>query len=268
MNDLKSCLLSGLEVLTPYIEELNAMNVFPVADADTGNNLARTLETVKDLDNSEIKSKLFLAGRGNSGNMLALFFRYWPEKLVSSEQLQSVLPAILEKFERYIPNLQHGTIYDVMTSWPRVIDASLDGFFSLWLKTAELSIITGPDKLPILEKYGTLDSGAIGLYYILYGIAKELGCQYRMKHFYVERAKRPLTSETTRYCVEALVETSLLENQFKNQLKGLGDSLIFIYVNNMAKLHIHTNDWQIIREICEKAGQILNWKVDDMQENK
>lgn len=268
MNDLKSCLLSGLRVLTPYIEELNAMNVFPVADADTGNNMARTLEAIKDLDNSEIKTKLFLAGRGNSGNMLALFFRYWPEKIESPEQLQEILPTILEKFERYIPNLQRGTIYDVMTSWPKMCDASLDTFFSTWLKNAELSIITGPDKLPILDKYGTLDSGAIGLYYILYGIAKELGCQYRMKHFYVERAIKPLTSQTTRYCVEALVETSLLENQFKSQLRGLGDSLIFIYANNMAKLHIHTNNWQTIREICEQAGQILDWKVDDMQESK
>lgn len=268
MNDLKSCLLSGLRELEPYIEELNFMNVFPIADGDTGNNLAKTLQAIQEIDNSEIKNKLILAARGNSGNMLALFFRYWPEEITSAGQLQQVLPSILEKFERYIPNLQHGTIYDVMASWPRGCDFSLNTFFSTWLKNAELSIIIGPDKLPILEKYGTLDSGAVGLYYILYGIAKELGCNYRIKHFYVERANKPLNPGKTRYCVEVLVETDLLESQFKYQLKGTGDSLIFIYVNNMAKLHIHTNDWQKIREICEKAGQILDWKVDDMQENK
>lgn len=268
MNDLRSCLLSGLKELKPYIEELNAMNVFPIADGDTGNNLAKTLQAVQEMDNSGIQDKLILAARGNSGNMLALFFRYWPEKIESPEQLQEILPTILEKFERYIPNLQRGTIYDVMTSWSRMFDASLDTFFSTWLKNAELSIITGPDKLPILDRYGTLDSGAIGLYYILYGIAKELGCKYRVKHFYVERANKPLNPGKTRYCVEALVETDLLESQFKYQLKGTGDSLIFIYVNNMAKLHIHTNDWQNIRDICEKAGQITDWKVDDMQENK
>lgn len=268
MNTLKDCLLSGLESLFPYVDELNEMNVFPITDGDTGSNLFKTLSQVKEIDNSEIREKLIMFARGNSGNILSLFFRYWPEIISSSKDIQDALPFIIQNLEKYIPNLQHGTMYDIMISWPKTENLSLIDFFKTWLENSEKNIISGPDKLKILDKYGTLDSGAVGLYYILCGISKEIGLTYQMKHFYVKRLLRPLDKVSVRYCVESLIQIDTVNTDFRNQLEDIGNSIIFIQGNEMVKVHIHTNNWKAIQDICRKNGNIIDWKVDDMEKSE
>ena len=265
MPDLKKCLLRGLQALEPYIDELNAMNVFPIADKDTGRNLYKTLEAVKTMEPKDISSELLMAARGNSGNMLALFFRNWPVELDSVSELYDSLIKAKQDLEMFIPNLVHGTIYDVMIGWSVNSQDNLKSFFKAWLENAEQKILAGPDNLAVLDMYGTLDSGAVGLYYILAGIAAELGLEYPVKHFYVERAQKPWSLTDSRYCVEALVKTESGQSSLQKYFRDQGDSLILVKFNDSVKLHIHCKDFNQIRQLCESIGQIQDWKVDDME---
>lgn len=242
------------------------MNVFPIADRDTGRNLSKTLQAIQaETRLPDVPETLFLGSRGNSGNMLSLFFRPWPLYLDSVSTLKNSLITAQTQLEKYIPNLVHGTIYDVMTCWSPSADTDFDRFFKAWLRNAEQVILNGPDILSVLDMYGTLDSGAIGLYYVLGGIAAELGIEYNLRTFYVKRAQKPLGLLNVRYCTEALVKSDGSQALLADQLKDLGESLILVKGPDYLKLHIHTNSPEKVRDILESYGAITDWKVDDMK---
>lgn len=262
MGRLRDCLITACKRLKPYIEELNDMNVFPIADKDTGRNLYKTLSFLFEKDEKNVSQEIFLHARGNSGNILGLFFRSWPEEITEDTNLKAYLDEAIQLIYSYVLNIQEGTIVSAMKCYPREF-SNLEGFFTGWLKNIEKSILEAPSILPILEEYQTLDSGAVGFYYLIGGIAEELGIKYPIKHFYVKRLT--IIRETSNlFCTEALVASRAEERSYLPALESLGESLITFKDNNFIKIHIHTKDPQKIKNLCESLGQIKDWKVDEL----
>ena len=155
-----------------------------------------------------------------------------------------------------------------MLCWPKEPISNILQFFEIWLQNIEEGIFRGPEILPVLEEYGTLDSGAVGFYYIINGIAAELGSQYPMKHFYVERAHLPWQKDNVRYCVEALMTDIKDQSYISEAVWGVGESLIIITdprEPNLLKIHIHCDRPEKVKQLCCHAGTIIDWKVDDMK---
>ena len=270
MNDLKSCLSRAIKTLEPYVEELNAMNIFPIPDKDTGRNLYKTLEGIYSNTDQELGVKLLIAARGTSGNILSVFFKSWPLELSDNnvQKLRAALELSDTRLQKTLDRIQHGTIYDAMTCWPRDQVKDILEFFRVWIQNIEEGILKGPEIFPMLDEYGTLDSGAVGFYYIINGIAAELGLQYPMKHFYVERAHLPWRQENSRYCIEALITDMVDQSYISEAIWKLGDSLIIITDSTnpkFFKLHIHCNKPDHVKQMCQHAGTIIDWKVDDMK---
>lgn len=264
MASLKDCLSAAYNFLIPYVEELNDMNVFPIADKDTGSNLCRTFKFVLDekITSADIKEQLILQARGSSGNIFTLFFREWPEEIKNVDALQKALDTAKEKIPSYL-NLIEGTAWTAMKSYPREA-LEIQSFFTQWLKNIEDCILEGPKILSILEDYNTLDSGAVGFYYMLCGIAKELGIKYSAKHFFVKRKQGFYNTDAQRYCTEAIITSRVSEEAYLPALVTLGDSLIHYKDKNTIKLHIHTNNPEKVKLLCESLGKIKDWKVEDM----
>lgn len=267
MATLKDCLMSAYRFLIPYVEELNNMNVFPIADKDTGSNLCKTFEFVlnENLTSLDIKKQLILHARGCSGNIFALFFREWPETIENISDLKIQL-SIAEKKILSCINPVEGTVWTAMKSYPHEV-SKMEDFFKKWLNNIENSIIESPNTLPILDKYNTLDSGAIGFYYMMCGIVKELGIQYNPKHFFVKRRQNLLASNASRYCTEVIITSEISEEEYLSKLTSLGDSLIHYRDGNQIKIHIHTNNPEKIEDLSNRIGKIEDWKVEDMLVN-
>ncbi len=194
---LKNAIIAGAESVIMRKEYLNKINVFPVADGDTGTNMALTLKSVVDglyeCDDSTVDAVVtcaadaaLIGSRGNSGSILAQFYQGMAaglagkERITASEFGQSLLIAKAYAYEAMLEP-KEGTILTVIRDWTNSIiqlvqrTTDFKEIVAESIKTAKESLARTPDQLivngiPVLKKAGVVDSGAQGFVDMLQGI--------------------------------------------------------------------------------------------------
>ena len=283
---------------------LNEINVFPVADGDTGTNMAITMNSImegvkkcKKSSFAEISSVIATSAlkgaRGNSGAILAQYFQGLAEATKGKIQLSTKAFAnaalkAADQARQAISNPQEGTIITVMKDWANyLIKHSLytSDFVELFKKSlskARESLAETPSKLAVLKKAGVVDAGAQGFVnliegivnYIDYGKSKSLksttSIAYKIKKFGLAEGSSGINFQ---FCSECLIEgVSLDREEIRRKLSSLGDSIIIAGSENKAHIHIHTNNPEEVFSKLSKFGTVEKIKVDDMlqqyQQNK
>jgi len=292
----KRFIINSAQRINQMEQYLNDINVFPVADGDTGTNMVMTMTSIvqgveecKESSFSEISSVIAnsaLAGaRGNSGAILAQFFQGLAEATrgkvhLSTENFAKAATKAAEQARNAISNPQEGTIITVMKDWanhltehaPQTAD-----FFELFKKSlakAKDSLAQTPDKLKILKKAGVVDAGAQGFVNLLEGIVNfiEYGrikslkvitsTTSRIKSFKLDKIDSGLNFQ---FCAEYLIEGDNIDRKtICQKLSWLGDSLIVACSKNKAHIHIHTNQPEDVFPVLSEFGTIIKTKVDDM----
>jgi len=283
--------ISGAHEIIRKREEINRINVFPVADGDTGTNLALTLDSL--VNNSrkhpsagatlQSMSEAVLAGaRGNSGIIFAEFIGGLAEALISVEKItvhafsQALNNAVRKAYEA----LQHpveGTILTVIKEWAKSIEEQkqLQNFSSLFqktLKTAKRALEDTPNQLEVLKKAHVIDAGAAGFYHFLEGATKYLSLG---ETSVISAQAATLENElkgvhggeypTHRYCAEGLIRgTEIDTDDLRKILDPYGDSLIVAGGHSLARVHIHTDTPAAVFRKLSTFGAITEQKVDDM----
>lgn len=288
-----NALASGASNVISKRIELNKINVFPVADGDTGSNLSATmsgiLEYMKpshDLSvvlDSAAEGALMNA-RGNSGIIFAQFLYGFREEILDKSQLEyrelaPLLKKALNKVYSVILNPVEGTILTVMRAWVEAIERHMDSevnlirFSEVILNDSLEALEKTPEQLPILKEKGVVDSGAKGFYHFLEGIAK-----------YLKTGEAPVVKEESadslialdvshqheelsemRYCCEAIVHKSSRSlDALKTLLVDYGDSLIVAGGEEKMRIHIHSNDPEQLFGELAKVGRLSGIKADDM----
>jgi DegV family protein with EDD domain len=287
-------LVAGAKELVSKQAYLNKINVFPVADADTGLNLALTVQAIlqKGKIGRNLKETLktvadsALSGaRGNSGIILAQYLHglshELPEKgMLSAQHFATATRKAVNHLYDSLLNPVEGTMLTVIREWSDFLvehSAKTQDYLLLFtesLNKAKTSLQETPRHLKALAEAGVVDAGASGFVFLLEGIVN-----YIHKGSLREcepTAYVPADLEETvqhlqapgkfRYCTEAIIEQSDMETKdFRREVAQLGDSLIMAGDREKLHLHIHTNDPESLFAILFERGKVSGVKIDDMQ---
>ena len=292
----KRFIINSAQRINQMEQYLNDINVFPVADGDTGTNMAATMSSiVKGIKKckessftkiiSVIADSALTGARGNSGAILAQFFQGLAEATkdkvrLSTETFAQAATKAAEQARKAISHPQEGTIITVMKEWanhlaehaPQTPDFA--ELFKKSLSKAKDSLAQTPDKLLILKKAGVVDAGAQGFVNILEGIVNfiEYGkikslkvitaSTHKIKGFNLNQDDAEINFQ---FCTECLIEGANLNREKINQeLSLLGDSIIIAGSKNKAHIHIHTDKPEDVFTELSEFGTIVRTKVDDM----
>ena len=190
-NMLKQMIISGANNLFNHYPEVDALNVFPVPDGDTGINMnltissgAKEVQNRGDTDVYEIAKAfskgLLMGARGNSGVILSQIFRGFAqsidgEKVITSVVLANAFAHGSEVAYKAVMRPVEGTILTVIRESSEALknavtnSTSIEKAFEILIKEAKLSLNRTPELLPILKEVGVVDSGGAGLLKVLEG---------------------------------------------------------------------------------------------------
>ena len=293
----------GAQNLRANAKTVNDLNVFPIPDGDTGDNMCLTMEGgdaalqgVASGALSFIAEKFangaLLGARGNSGVILSQFFAGLATGLVDRERadatamanafgegVRRAYNAVLTPTEGTILTVaREATDYAVARLRP---ETSLEAFFSDILAGMRDSLSHTPELLPILKEAGVIDSGGAGLVYILEGMYKIL-CGEAVASApapTVSAAPAPDLSLFTAdsvmsfgYCTECLLQLQNSKVDAENfpvetisqYLTGIGDSIVAVKSGTVVKIHVHTMTPGKVFEFCQQFGEFLTVKVENM----
>lgn len=294
---LKRSIIASAKRLSEMQDHLNNINVFPVADGDTGTNMATTMTSIAegtaDCDTSSVESvsnaiadSALMGSRGNSGAILAQFFQGLAEATrgkvrLSTQAFAAAVENAVSRARGAISNPREGTIITVMKDWANHLSEHAPhthDFVDLLknsLSRAKESLAETPEKLKVLKKAGVVDAGAEGFVHLLEGIvdyldagkiaALKVGTHVadKIRSFHLEKADSDIKY---RFCTECLIEGVKLDSErLRNELKSQGDSLIVVGSTHKMRVHIHTNEPEGVFIIAGNHGKILKTKIDDMR---
>lgn len=297
-------LLGGAGMLAIHIKELNALNVFPVADGDTGTNMLSTIEgglaAIKNFETDSIGelSKKFsrgilLSARGNSGVILSQIFSGINEVLEGHDSVSTVTLAEaylsgIKKSYAAVQNPTEGTILTVFresseyASKNLTEDSTLEDFYRLHIERAKKSLENTKNILPALAEADVVDSGAAGYLYIAEGMQEVLeGKEIRYEMAEHKSAASTIDIDTfTRnsvleygYCTEFLLRLTTSKtdpDSFEidpviDELKKMGgDSIVAYKQDDIVKVHVHTFTPGDVLSKMQAYGEFLTVKIENM----
>lgn len=292
---LYNAFLAGAREVINKKNELNKINVFPVADGDTGTNLAFTMRAIIEeasVQNSAKKTMATIAeaalvgARGNSGIIFAQFINGLYMGLEDKEEISvkgfshSVTNAVAYA-RKAISNPVEGTMITVMRDWANSLDTLKDiasdftEVFSKSMIIALQSLKDTPRKLKVLKEASVVDSGAKGFIHFLKGFVefvqtgKSSGLVQEIENSAFEIPKahtHDIQDLCHRYCTEALIKGENLDiDNIRQTLLDLGDSLVVAGNDQKIRIHLHTNKPAEVFQRVKVFGQIIQQKADDMQ---
>jgi len=253
----RSAVAAAYAELEARRQEVNDLNVFPVADGDTGDNMAMTMRAVLDeLDrmNGEpidvigreaivhaVARAALLGARGNSGVILSQIVRGAAAELVSRpgepEEQDELLAEVLE----------------------RALDAAKD------------AVQKGPDQLAVLREAGVVDAGAYGITVLMAGVIGALRGQEppAIAHELPARSLHLPQHESSQYrfCTNFAVSGEGLEgSNYVAQLEEIGDSVLVVGDDKTLRVHVHTDEPDSAAALFEGVGEVSRFDVADMRE--
>lgn len=294
---LTQMFLQGTHLLSAEKEAVNALNVYPVPDGDTGTNMSLTMgsavgeiqkkvfKTCAEVTKSVAKGSL-MGARGNSGVILSQIFRGFSKGCENKETLSVVdfahaLKEASDMAYRAVLKPVEGTILTVIRETAEAAvslaeeEMLFQHFFKLILEHANKSLEHTPELLAVLKQAGVVDAGGKGLILILEGFeAVVLGEQPQAPAPMVKKPQEaPMMAQPKvadihfTYCTEFIlrgVETQ--EGHLREALEKMGDSLVFVTDEDLIKVHVHTNNPGVVLEKALAIGELVNIKIENMKE--
>ncbi|MDJ0938593.1 MAG: DegV family protein [Woeseiaceae bacterium] len=291
-------LTSGIHRVIDEQDFLNRINVFPVADGDTGTNLSLSLGAalpILDGDNDRhlgttlaaVADALLDGSRGNSGAIVAQFFQGMSD---SAGELNRFTTYTFSKAVALGSDYAHdalekpreGTILSVIAAFSRsvrsrTVEASEEDFrpvFEHALAFAEKALAETPEQLEVLKKAGVVDAGAKGFVALVRGMADyildgQVAPRPDLSLLFDEELSFDTSAEGAesafRYCTECIVTgTDIDRRKLRESLAELGDSLVLAGTKRKAKIHIHVDDPEDVFELARSYGEVSAEKADDM----
>lgn len=303
---LRDMILAGAGILDKNKKSVDALNVFPVPDGDTGINMsltigsaAREVSAVASDSCSAVAQAMakgaLMGARGNSGVILSQIFRGFQRAVDGHETMDAALFAQAlrggaDTAYKAVMKPREGTILTVIRAIadeaqrqarkgadiPQLLDAVLAEGERILQKT--------PEMLPVLKEAGVVDAGGVGLMLVFTGFKSALDGEEidSSIHEFFAPATQPVPEaaegEDTAgdiefgYCTEFFVvrlhsEVDEAErDRFRDKLSHIGDSLIVVGDDSMIKVHVHTNDPGKALQMALKLGELSKIKIDNMRE--
>lgn len=297
---LKQMLESGMNNLNNHCALVDALNVFPVPDGDTGTNMYLTVSNgvnaaLKEESNhvgkilKTLSRGLLMGARGNSGVITSQIFRgiyqdLQDKETIDASQLAHAFVNGSRIAYKAVMRPVEGTILTVVREAAdytyayaitnEIKDCSL--VMDKMVEECNESLNRTPDLLPVLKEVGVVDSGGKGLTIIFEGMALALKGQVVS----IEKNEESLDASQTKveggeeefgFCTEFILKLSetgmrhFSESDFQNELATIGNSIVCVQDDDLVKVHVHTLEPFTAIKMGKRRGRFLKLKVENMQ---
>lgn len=288
---LKAAFAGGAAWLERYATTLNALNVYPVPDGDTGTNMSLTMRsTLGAVANSPehhvgamaaaMARGALMGARGNSGVILSQIVRGFAEAIEHEREmdgaaLAKALAGATRTAYAGIAKPVEGTMLTVIRRAAEEAQAAAErgADFETVLATAteaaRVAVADTPNLLPVLKQAGVVDAGGQGVYVILDGALRAVRgepvpettgdhASVTVEEFAGEQAYG--------YCTEFLIQGKNIDTAaLQRELEALGDSLIVVGDESVIRVHLHTFDPGGAIQIGTRLGILREVSVENMQ---
>lgn len=285
-------------------QAVDALNIFPVPDGDTGTNMSMTIGAAAkemavlpdDCTLSEASSRcasaLLRGARGNSGVILSLIFRGFAKGFKGLDEAdgKAVANAFklgVEAAYKAVMKPTEGTILTVIRKaaeaadeLSQTLDDPIEVSFAALLAAKE-ALAQTPEQLPVLKKAGVVDAGGQGLVLIFQGFESVFGHNAIVQALdgsAVVPVSVPDKSTVAEapddiefgYCSEFLIEKSADAKEkdplrLRAFLESIGDCVVVVDDSDIIKVHVHSNEPGNVIQAALKYGQLINIKIDNMR---
>ena len=296
--------ISGSNNIANNRQAVDALNIFPVPDGDTGTNMSMTIGaaakemavlpencTVEEAS-SRCASALLRGARGNSGVILSLIFRGFSKALRGMEEADGAAVAAafrkgVDAAYKAVMKPTEGTILTVIRKAAEAAEQIAASNNDAWavccaaMAAAEEALAKTPEQLPVLKKAGVVDAGGQGLVLIFQGMGAvlEKGTVVQpIAGSAVTPVQAPDKSTVAAasgeiefgYCSEFLIEKDRHAPQqdplrLRAYLESIGDCVVVVDDSDIIKVHVHSNCPGDVIQAALKYGQLINIKIDNMR---
>lgn len=292
---LKQAFKAAEETVEHSIEELNTLNVYPVPDGDTGNNMFLTLqsanEAIKDNDSKsateicdQFSMGAMLGARGNSGVILSQILRGLAKGMKGKDSFtvsdfSEALRSASNTAYKAITDPEEGTILTVIkeASESAILKAengaNLEDLIIAVTLQAEDTVIRTPEMLPVLKEAGVVDAGGKGLYYLFCGMKECITKKLNGKKPGEKAKTRRMEERKISYGfdVQFLMEGEDMPiDEIRKNVESMGESVLVVGDETLIRVHIHTHTPDKVLSYCSSKGtlqDIINDNMDDQVDN-
>ena len=296
----------GSKNLAKNAEKINALNVFPVPDGDTGTNMnlsmssgaketaANVVENIGELGKSFSKG-LLMGARGNSGVILSQLFRGMSQYIADKKEVnakefaEAIQNGVSIAYKAIIKPVE-GTILTVAREAAEAGLKAAENTISVVevmeaiYAEAQASLKRTPELLPILKEVGVVDSGGQGLVCVYQGFVAALKGEKIEGLEAVETNVVDMQFEDNHdmdfmnpedivygFCTEFTVrldkeKKEFNEDKFREDMSKFGDSLLVISDSEYVKIHVHTETPGDVFNYGQQYGELIKIKSDNMRE--
>jgi uncharacterized protein len=299
--------LQGASLLSANAQLVDALNVFPVPDGDTGTNMNLSMtsgakEVQKNIQShignvsTSLSKGLLMGARGNSGVILSQLFRGFGKAIegkssLTTEEFAQALQTGVDTAYKAVMKPVEGTILTVAKDAAKKgvsVAKNESDFIKLMesiVKEGQASLNRTPDLLPVLKEVGVVDSGGQGLLFVYEGFLAELKGEKVSERVNLPSMNDLVSAEHHKsaqdfmstediefgYCTEFMVQfeegkKSFDEETFRQDLSGYGDSLLVISDEELAKVHIHSEEPGNVLSYGHQYGSLIKIKIENMRE--
>ena len=290
---------SGAANLKAHAKEINDLNVFPIPDGDTGDNMLLTMmggvrhdeATSEGLDemSCRVSSGMLLSARGNSGVILSQFFEgikngFTGLQTADTKEIGEAFRQGVKQAYSSVMTPTEGTILTVVREATEYAceqnTETPEEFLNAFIDEAKRSLARTPELLPVLKKAGVVDSGAAGLIYIVDGMMRAVIGEDIEDFGDVAEQSGELDLDAFNedsvlefgYCTELLVRLQNAKTDIStfdvkvitDYLQTVGDSIVTVRNGSIVKLHVHTRQPQKVLDFCQQYGEFLKVKIENM----
>lgn len=303
---LKQMIISGANYLFNCYPEVDALNVFPVPDGDTGTNMNLTMQSgAKEVQNRgdtgvyevarAFSKGLLMGARGNSGVILSQIFRGFAiglegQDVIDAMTLSAALSSGKDVAYKAVMRPVEGTILTVIREAADYLaekvtpKMDVEKAFEIFYNEARASLNRTPELLPVLKEVGVVDSGGMGLCKVLHGFKKALRGEFVEKNMAtaVSESQQIMAAANMEeegefgYCTEFIVrlpenpteqgKKMFNEKRFTNVLASHGNSLVVVRDEDIVKVHVHTLHPGVVLTYAQQFGEFVKLKIENMSE--
>jgi uncharacterized protein len=280
MTDADFCnaLVTGVECVTAWSGLLDRINVFPIADGDTGRNLVLSLVPLRGVatDRQRTARDLLLSARGNSGNIAARFFDAFI-RADASEKIPDAIKRGCDQAWQAVGDPQPGTMLTFFDGLVEAVGPEPPTIDRAWAKDIIdhlVEVVRGTTAMqPRLRESGVVDAGALGMFLYFDGFLNALTggtadlCSVASVFGDSIRLRQPLhDAAESGYCVDMILSRHEGAEKEISDLCGADESVVVIRDENLVKIHLHTRDRDLVRSRIGAVGDIIRWSDDDLGE--
>lgn len=293
--------ISGANNISNSRQAVDALNIFPVPDGDTGTNMSMTInaaakemaELPDDCSIAEVSKKaasaLLRGARGNSGVILSLIFRGFSKAFkgieeASGKDIANAFRAGTDAAYKAVMKPTEGTILTVVRcaaeaaeKMAEIQDDPIEVSFAA-LQAAKEALAKTPEQLPVLKKAGVVDAGGQGFVLILQGfesVFENGAIVSSVSENTASTEKKEAVAQADEeikygYCSEFLIEKEKGAKEtdpikLRAFLESVGDCVVVVDDNDIIKVHVHSNCPGTVIQTALKYGQLINIKIDNMR---